>query len=1079
MGNCIKHNATLRGAGARVFGRQSAAAASQSAEADEDAPPAVPDTSEMDMEQVFRLGIAEAQMATEARSLQKRDRLQHIQVARELLKDALRRCKPGDEEKRAHLYAVLAKLGEDARSLKGGSEERRSYNQVVEDDAGNASRGLPSNPAGVTSGPGLRVDVMQHVQAQDNSQREVMSDHSSEDVETPQMRLTDLSEMGSALLEDSDETCSLPSPGLGPAESSRMSSPTGLHGGQQTAVSWRASRGVSAAEHRDRSGCSNSAVNAGAAVASRGNSSRTSSSAASATEGGGAGGAGMSKPSSPKESGAGALAIGLESERARRDSFEDIGQLRTGRSSRFEEWPVTRGDSTRATAGDRQASLAAIAGVAAPSGQPLGAVGNGWPPACASPRWPAAQGSSVASAPWPPLAASPIAEGASGTGNANCASGRDSKEALAARQRGLQPQQPGSAHMSKRRRGASGEEQTPQGQQLASEGGRGVDITRAEVSGKVEGVKAATSLTSRHTGRQPSQSSSSGSQGTMSDSEGSVVGSAAKPAPDCGAPPRPALSPGGASTHGTTHSTCGAAARRGRAPFAPAIEEEPPAFAPIARRPQELTTPCALGEEAHTSTLRGAATVGEAAAASWTGRQARELSKQSWPSNFITGRNAEDAFGDSPSATPLGTPSMQTLRHVRTPSGHSLANLAPAHEEACGDTASAPLGTPSRRTLRHVRMPSGHSLANLAPAPEDACGVTPSAAPLGNPSMGTLRHVRTLSGTSLANLAPAPEDAVLEAADVRNPLALLGLAFGGPANIQRDATGLASPSAHSHCASDDSLSLAGSCLPSAAPSPFCHGAVTRPLVTPTLTPATAAAAELINVRILNGVNGEEEVRFTLSVQGSFSEQHFLSLLDRRCQQLAGQALKDLNWLHKKTLGDRFQRRQCDVQMVEEIFGPRARQLKGPTVLMLCTVPVRPPSELPASKVKLKKVNPERITGGQALPAKVTVTVETSPLESGHEYTVAFTHQWSNQTYTAEATLLDNNKGVQSAVPWHIFAASSSINPTDGLYDIHLIIDRAARSDNRRTLTVVSAESEMSSSSATRSSAPDDFAPIGE
>jgi len=161
-------------------------------------------------------------------------------------------------------------------------------------------------------------------------------------------------------------------------------------------------------------------------------------------------------------------------------------------------------------------------------------------------------------------------------------------------------------------------------------------------------------------------------------------------------------------------------------------------------------------------------------------------------------------------------------------------------------------------------------------------------------------------------------------------------------------------------------------------------------------------------------------------------------------------------------------------MVEELFDSDKKS-KGPTVLLLCTVPVKPPSELPSSKVRLKNLTPSRVTCGQGMP--VTIVLDTSPLEELHEYSAAFTHQWSNQTYTTEAKLQSNRKGVELEVPWQILAASS---PTDGLYDVHLIVDNAARSENRRTLTVVSAESELSASSQTDSqrSTSGEFAPIG-
>jgi len=92
---------------------------------------------------------------------------------------------------------------------------------------------------------------------------------------------------------------------------------------------------------------------------------------------------------------------------------------------------------------------------------------------------------------------------------------------------------------------------------------------------------------------------------------------------------------------------------------------------------------------------------------------------------------------------------------------------------------------------------------------------------------------------------------------------------------------------------------------------------------------------------------------------------------------------------------------------------------------------------------------------------VRLQIDTSPLEQNHEYAVAFTHQWSNMTYTSVATLLASQRGVEAMVPWQMLAASSQ--NTEGLYDVHLVVDGNFRSENRRALTVGSAESDVSSS----------------
>eukprot|EP00429_Kryptoperidinium_foliaceum_P115143 CAMPEP_0176316784 /NCGR_PEP_ID=MMETSP0121_2-20121125/68908_1 /TAXON_ID=160619 /ORGANISM="Kryptoperidinium foliaceum, Strain CCMP 1326" /LENGTH=86 /DNA_ID=CAMNT_0017658999 /DNA_START=36 /DNA_END=296 /DNA_ORIENTATION=- len=80
------------------------------------------------------------------------------------------------------------------------------------------------------------------------------------------------------------------------------------------------------------------------------------------------------------------------------------------------------------------------------------------------------------------------------------------------------------------------------------------------------------------------------------------------------------------------------------------------------------------------------------------------------------------------------------------------------------------------------------------------------------------------------------------------------------------------------------------------------------------------------------------------------------------------------------------------------------------------------------------------------------------------------------TYSAPASLLPNMRGVQLTAPSAIIASTGPEATKDGLYDVHLVIDNAFRSENRKTLTVGSAESELSSSS-TRSASASSFVPI--
>lgn len=286
-----------------------------------------------------------------------------------------------------------------------------------------------------------------------------------------------------------------------------------------------------------------------------------------------------------------------------------------------------------------------------------------------------------------------------------------------------------------------------------------------------------------------------------------------------------------------------------------------------------------------------------------------------------------------------------------------------------------------------------------------------------------------------------------------------------------------SPAAES-CASVDSFSMAPSCapscpsmLPSAAPSPFvmAASASATPFASPMPKRASgnAPASDAVSVRILNGVSGEEETRFRLPLQDAVSEQHFLAMLDRQCKRAAGQSLADLNWLRRASGQQRYERRKPDLHMVDELLGSVGPQNTGKTVvLLLCAVPVQPPSELIPSKVRLKSLIPCKISGNMAKPVRLQLNTSCE-LEADVEYSIAFTHQISNMTYSVEAELLDNRRGVASGLPWQLTAEGDS-NTAEGLYDVHLIIGRASRSENRRALTIASGESELSSSSTARS-----------
>merc|ERR1719183_320868 len=69
----------------------------------------------MDLEQLLRVGISEAQIATMVRP--KKRRSFHLHRARALLMEVLKRCGSTDADLRMHVLAVLLKLGADARSV--------------------------------------------------------------------------------------------------------------------------------------------------------------------------------------------------------------------------------------------------------------------------------------------------------------------------------------------------------------------------------------------------------------------------------------------------------------------------------------------------------------------------------------------------------------------------------------------------------------------------------------------------------------------------------------------------------------------------------------------------------------------------------------------------------------------------------------------------------------------------------------------------------------------------------------------------------------------------------------------------
>jgi len=353
------------------------------------------------------------------------------------------------------------------------------------------------------------------------------------------------------------------------------------------------------------------------------------------------------------------------------------------------------------------------------------------------------------------------------------------------------------------------------------------------------------------------------------------------------------------------------------------------------------------------------------------------------------------------------------------------------------------------------------------------------------------------------HFCPNPLDRIIVYVPPQCPL-------GGPnasaLGTAAQAVGLPVPLLHpsgGHCRTPSSSSLA---TPVGFPTP--RSELATPLSTPLPTPLTHAASkacenqfsippspcclgevalpegvfpgDILNVRIINGVSGEEELHFVVPLHlAAASEKQLYENIDRLCQEHAGQALATLSWLHKAESGSRLQRRHCGIGMIEKLLGDGAPIAQSPSAspleLLLCTVPAQPPSELPAARVRLRSVAPSYVQlGTLSSPAPITaVRLETSQLDASCGYSVAFTHQWSNITHKADATLLPNGNGVKAIVPPAMLAPSPGAG-NDGLYDVYLVVDDSYRSGNRRTLTVVSAD-ELSSSSTAGSST---FDPIG-
>ncbi|EER02983.1 hypothetical protein Pmar_PMAR000511 [Perkinsus marinus ATCC 50983] len=142
-------------------------------------------------------------------------------------------------------------------------------------------------------------------------------------------------------------------------------------------------------------------------------------------------------------------------------------------------------------------------------------------------------------------------------------------------------------------------------------------------------------------------------------------------------------------------------------------------------------------------------------------------------------------------------------------------------------------------------------------------------------------------------------------------------------------------------------------------------------------------------------------------------------------------------------------------------------------LLLCTVPMTPACEMrvfiprqgEGEPIRLKSLYPRRVAG----TGPVELRMSTSYLPEGHVYSVVFTSQWdSGQTFTADCAVNTDRMGVVLMAPSELLHTAWFQYGND-LYDVHLVIDRKYRSENRRALTVQSPSEIGSSSSGTEGS----------
>ncbi|KAF4674565.1 hypothetical protein FOL46_004575 [Perkinsus olseni] len=260
-------------------------------------------------------------------------------------------------------------------------------------------------------------------------------------------------------------------------------------------------------------------------------------------------------------------------------------------------------------------------------------------------------------------------------------------------------------------------------------------------------------------------------------------------------------------------------------------------------------------------------------------------------------------------------------------------------------------------------------------------------------------------------------------------------------------------------------SLARSCSNSSLPAAMSPRVYDRA----NLAASSAAINNMhLQVRIHNGVSGEEQSRFDLPLaQAGGSPESVLFTLDRFCQHFSSCPIQRLQWLCHD--GEKVTRERCDVRMLASALGHPAPL----PALLLCTVPMTPACEMgvfvprqgEGDPIRLKSLYPRRVAG----TGPVELRLGTSYLPEGHVYSVVFTSQWdSGQMFTANCAVNADRMGVVLMVPSELLHAAWFQYGND-LYDVHLVIDRKYRSENRRALTVQSPSEIGSSSSGTEGS----------